>query len=106
MVYGILINNPKNGIKINKDILLKAGYRNVPSHVDGMQVDEQFISNAEGFNCKFPRAHIIHQGREWFIHWDIVSEDGHDTIIKMTPEIKAEISRLELIGKKLSTSTP
>lgn len=98
MKYGILLNSKINGIKINSEILEKKGYRQVPNHCDGMQVDEQWISNALGFEAKFPRFHIIKNERQYYLHYDyfVKNEDKHRTCIKKSPEIMAERARLAI----------
>lgn len=98
MKYGVLLKYKKKPKK-----LVKAGYIQVPNHCDGMQVDEQWISNTgpPPFNkSQFPRFHYIRVGKECFLHYDYYTDKNathHKSKIGLCDEIWKEIKRLREI---------
>lgn len=95
MDYGVLLE--RKNIEIKHKLLKKAGYINLPNHVDGFKVDEQWISNTTWNESLFPRFHIIRNDKCWYIHYDFFNagEDEHRTTITMCEEIYQEIKRLK-----------
>ncbi len=87
------------GVKINADILIRAGYRHVFNHVlSRVSFEDQWISNTSSFGeAMFPRFHIVKKNRKWFIHYDYFeagAQDSHATKTRCK-EITEEIKRLK-----------
>lgn len=97
MEYGCPINVLFK-VKFNSEILIKAGYKQVPNHVESkIDADEQWISNATMIKVNFPRFHIYRFGNKWFMHQDPLRHD-HSKIVTSRYLIRKEVKRIKSYG--------
>ena len=99
------------GVKLphfKPEVLIFAGYRRVWSHVYAKEkFEEEWISNTTPLGIsRFPRFHIVKKAGQYYIHFDLYTNERsdygysrHSTITAMCPPLKWERARLTKISQ-------